>query len=384
MILYNRTIEPFLEEYLSSDNHKIVFIWGPRRSGKTTILRKISERLKVPLFNFDLQSERDKFLPERAVLKKIADSGSVILIDEVQNYPEATIALKILHDEFKVKIIATGSSELRRKSKNFDTLAGRFIEFHCLPLSLEEIYNNNISAPHAEKEFWQQTLEKIVGFGSYPELFDPAISENIKVESLQNILSTYVLKDVINIYELRNAKLAADLLLKIALQVGQEVSIRELASSLGASAPTIANYLEIFVKNYILIALPSFKTNLRRAVSAHKKYYFLDLGLRNALLKDYRPLNLRPDKGNIFENFIISELYKKIVSEKILCSLYFYREYNGAEVDVIIENYQKNYTCLEIKLNIEHSSDIFPLPHQQSIVNQNNYFEVLQTISSSS
>ena len=271
MILYKRTIEPYLDKYLSSDSNKIAFVWGPRRSGKTTILKKISEKIGVPLFNFDLQSDREKFLPDRNTLKKIVDSVSVILIDEVQNYQDATLALKILHDEFKIKIIATGSSELRRKSKNFDSLAGRFIEFHCLPLSLNEIYENNKPLPHAEKEFWSSVLDNAVIFGAYPELSDAGSNESAKVEGLQNILSTYVLKDVIDIYELRNSKLASDLLLKIALQVGQEVSVRELASDLGASAPTVVNYLEIFVKNYILIALPSFKTNVRRSVSAHKK-----------------------------------------------------------------------------------------------------------------
>lgn len=378
MILYNRTIEPYLDDYLSAEGNKIAFVWGPRRSGKTTILRKISRKLDAPLFNFDLQSDRDKFLPEITGLKKIADSCPVILIDEVQNYPDATLALKILHDEFKVKIIATGSSELRRKSKNFDSLAGRFIEFYCLPLSLAEIWDNHQPAAHDEKEFWKKVLAKAVIFGAYPELFDWSLAENVKVEALQNILNAYVLKDVIDIYELRNAKLAGDLLLKIALQVGQEVSVRELASDLGASAPTVANYLEIFVKNYILIALPSFKTNLRRAVSARKKYYFLDLGLRNALVKDFRPLDLRPDKGNIFENFVVAELHKKIISEKLLYSLYFYREYNGGEVDVVAEDFQKNYICFEAKISAVDATDVFPLPHRRSVVNKNNFFESVQ------
>ena len=380
MILYKRTIEPYLDKYLSSDSNKIAFVWGPRRSGKTTILKKISEKIGVPLFNFDLQSDREKFLPDRNTLKKIVDSVSVILIDEVQNYQDATLALKILHDEFKIKIIATGSSELRRKSKNFDSLAGRFIEFHCLPLSLNEIYENNKPLPHAEKEFWSSVLDNAVIFGAYPELSDAGSNESAKVEGLQNILSTYVLKDVIDIYELRNSKLASDLLLKIALQVGQEVSVRELASDLGASAPTVVNYLEIFVKNYILIALPSFKTNVRRSVSAHKKYYFLDLGLRNALVKDFRPLNLRPDKGNVFENFVVSELYKKIVSEKLLYSLYFYREYNGNEVDVVAEDFQKNHICFEAKLSASKVEKIFPLPHKLITVNQDNIFDSVEAL----
>ena len=106
-------------------------------------------------------------------------------------------------------------------------------------------------------------------------------------------------------------KLAKDILTKIALQIGSEVSVRELANSLGENAVTVSNYIEIFVKNYILIQLPSFKTNIRKAVSENRKLYFYDLGIRNILVKDFRDLELRPDKGGVFENFIVSEIEKK-------------------------------------------------------------------------
>ncbi|MBI5728739.1 MAG: ATP-binding protein [Candidatus Magasanikbacteria bacterium] len=377
---YNRKIEEHIEKYLAEDSNKIFFMWGPRRAGKTFIMRKISEKLKVPLFNFDLRSDQEKFLPDRSVLSKLASALPVILIDEVQNFPEATVALKILFDEFKVKIIATGSSELRRKSTDFDSLAGRFIEYNCLPLSASEIKNNLSVKPYEESVFSKFLMSDVSIYGSYPEIYGQKKSEAEKIDLLQNIFDTYVLKDIVDIYNLRNAKLAKDILVKVALQIGSEISVRELANSLGSNTMTVSNYLEIFIKNYILLPLPAFKTNLRRAVSAHRKLYFLDLGLRNILIKDFRPLDLRPDKGGVFENFIIAEFFKKVLNDHLHCSFYFYREYGGKEVDLVAENYKKEYFCFESKFNGHSVSPIFPLPHKLETINQKNYFNLIESL----
>ena len=290
--MLQRNIEKDVQGYLDGDSHKIFFVWGPRRSGKTTILKDIAAKLSVPIFNFDLQSDREPFIPTREALEKIASTHKVILIDEVQNYPESTVALKILHDEFKVKIIATGSSELRQKSTNFDTLAGRFTESFCLPLSIQEIDDNTDVKAYAKTNFQEKLADQLQIFGAYPEVYaNTTLSESEKIDLLQNILDTYVLKDIISIYDLKNDKLAKDILTKIALQIGSEVSIRELAGSLGANGTTVANYIKVFIKNYILIPLPSFKTNARNAVSENRKLYFYDLGIRNILVKDFKLRN---------------------------------------------------------------------------------------------
>lgn len=378
--MYNRKLEQQIGDYLKGKDKKILFIWGPRRSGKTTVIKKIGVGLGLPVFNFDLMSDYEKFAPDINVLRKIVASCPVILIDEVQNYPEATRALKILHDEFSVKIIATGSSELRQKTKNFDSLAGRFTEHFCLPLSVDEIKNNFPAPAHEEDNLYNSLSEKIQVYGAYPEVFSDVLSDNEKIDALQNILDTYVLKDVIDIYNLRNGKLAKDILTKIALQIGSEVSLRELASDLGANVVTVSNYVEIFIKNYVLLPLPSFKTNLRRAVSAHRKFYFLDLGLRNILVKDFRETNIRPDRGGLFENFILAEMYKKIKNEKSHYSLYFYREYGGKEIDFVVEDYKKNYLCLEAKFNGGGARPVFPLAHKQETINLKNYFQKLDLL----
>ena len=194
------------------------------------------------------------------------------------------------------------------------------------------------------------------------------------------ILDTYVLKDIVDIYQLKNQKLAKDILTKIALQLGSEVSINEIAKSLNAYPSTVSNYIEIFIKNYILIPLPSFKTNIRKAVSENRKLYFYDLGIRNILIQDFRDLDLRQDKGGVFENFIIIELEKirRLTNTKV--NFYFYREYGGKEIDLIVEDYKKNYTTVEIKLDKGKLQNIFPLKNISKVIPMNNYSETLSTI----
>ncbi len=382
MTMLKRTIEDNIDKYLKSKEVKTLFIWGPRRSGKTTLVDKLAQRLGVTKYNFDLESDREKFAPRRDVLERIVSENKVILIDEVQNYPEATVMLKLFHDEFKAKVIATGSSELRQKSsKEFDTMAGRFNEIYCLPLSITEILDNEQSKPSEGEEFKKLMARKLQIFGAYPEVYTKNnLNEKDRIDLLQRILDAYVLKDVIDIYNLKNTKLAKDILTKIALQLGSEVSIREIANSLGAYPSTVSNYIEIFIKNYILISLPSFKTNMRKAVSENRKLYFYDLGIRNILIQDFRDLELRQDRGGVFENFIISELDKmrKLTNAKM--NMYFYREYGGKEVDLVIEDYKKNYTIIEIKTKKGTAKKIFPLPNTSEVITTQNYFEKITGI----
>lgn len=380
--MFKRTVEEKIEEYLKGKDYKTFYIWGPRRSGKTTILRELSDKLGVRVFNFDFSSDHNLFAPDRDTLDKLTKENQVILIDEVQNYPQATVAIKLLHDEYRVKVIATGSSELRQKNKEFDTQAGRFTEHYCLPLSLSEIKANSSLPSYEEKNLEKKLVEKLQIFGSYPEVYaQEKLLDEEKEKLLENIVQTYVLKDVVDIYGLKNKKLAEDILIKIALQLGSEVSVREIAASLRSNGTTVANYIEIFIKNYILVPLPSFKTNTRKAVSENRKLYFYDLGIRNALVKDFRETKLRPDKGGLFENFIVLEIEKQRKNTESLLNLYFYREYGGKEVDLVIEDYRKQYRALEIKVSeMDGNRDIFPLPHSFAVVNNQNYFEKIKEV----
>lgn len=380
-MLFKRSIDKQVEDYLKGEDYKTFFIWGPRRSGKTTLLEKLSKELGVPFFDFDSQTDRELFVPRQAALEKLIATHKIILIDEVQNYPQATVVLKLLQGKFKVKVIATGSSELRQKAgEDFDTMAGRFHEEYCLPFSIAEIADNTSVLAYKQEQFYQGLLEKLQIFGAYPEVYVQDISDQEKIKMLEKIVNTYVLKDVVDIYELKDLKLAKDILTKIALQLGSEVSVREIAVSLGANKDTVSNYIEIFIKNYILIPLPSFKTNVRKAVSEHRKLYFYDLGVRNALVKDFRETKLRPDRGGLFENFIILEIEKQRKNTNALRNMYFYREYGGKEVDLIIEDYYKNYTAVEIKSTKGDHKDVFPLPNTPHVITAENYFEKIAAV----
>ena len=265
--MYKRAIETKIEEYLQGDEYKTFYIWGPRRSGKTTVLKELSKKLGVRVFNFDFTSDQRIFQPERDVLDKLTKANKVILIDEIQNYPQATVVLKLLYDEYKIKVIATGSSELRQKitsliPKRVDILPSISV---CLFL-FREIRQNTTIPSYEEPNFEKGLLEKIQIFESYPEVYiGDTLADIQKQDLLENILQTYVLKDIVDIYGLKNKKLAEDILTKLALQLGSEVSVRELATSLGSNGITVENYIEIFIKNYILIPLPSFRTNLRKS-----------------------------------------------------------------------------------------------------------------------
>jgi len=377
MATIKRVIEADINAYLKSDETKTLFIWGPRRSGKTTLLDDLAKKLGVTKYNFDLASDRDKFAPRREVLEKIIAEDKIILIDEVQNYPASTVILKLFHGEYNTKVIATGSSELRQKTgQEFDSMAGRFNEIYCLPLSISEIVNHEKPKSPDLAGFHKQMAINSQIWGSYPEVYlKNNLPESNRIDLLQRILDTHILKDVVDIYELKNLKLAKDILTKIALQLGSEVSIREIANSLNAYPATVSNYIEIFIKNYILIPLPSFKTNVRKAVSENRKLYFYDLGIRNMLIQDFRDLELRQDKGGVFENFVIIELEKmrRLTNAKV--NFYFYREYGGKEVDLIIEDYKKNYTTIEIKSNKGKMQHIFPLKNKSKVITTQNYFD---------
>lgn len=199
--MLKRAIEEKIEEYLQGEDYKTFYIWGPRRSGKTTLLQQLSQKLGIRVFNFDYVSDHSLFVPDRDTLEKLTAENKVILIDEIQNYPQATVALKILYDEFKVKVIATGSSELRQKGKEFDSQAGRYTEHYCLPLSISEIKANTSLLAYEENAFERKLLETIQVFGSYPEVYTSELANEEKIELLGNIVDAYVLKDVVNIYE---------------------------------------------------------------------------------------------------------------------------------------------------------------------------------------
>lgn len=356
-----RKIAIQMERYLKKPDKKIVFLWGARQTGKSTILKYLYEKLGGVYLNFDDLNDWRGFEPSLEQLKLLITMKSgnkksrYIFIDEVQNKPESTVAIKLLTDNTDYVVVATGSSELKAKTQEFDTLAGRYREYALFPLTIDELanfgdekYDLVDKVTKLEKNYWSTKLDELMIYGGYPRV---ALVKN-KIEELKMIAINSVLKDIVNIYDLRNEALAHKMLQLLSTQIGNLINENELASSLGASRETVKNYLEIFSKNRIVYLLEPWKNNKRRSYLNRKKVYFYDLGIRNVLIDDFRPLELRPDAGAVWENLMIMGKWRSINYKRKNEKIYYYRELAGKEkeIDLIADDLKGVKRGYEIKL----------------------------------
>jgi predicted AAA+ superfamily ATPase len=353
-----RKIADQMRTYLVHPTQKIVFLWGPRQVGKSTILEDLQRRFHGPLFTFDDIEDQRLFVPESSKLKALLrfrtddPSSRYVFIDEIQKHPDATAALKLLVDTMDVTVVATGSSELRAKTRTFDALTGRFTEFFLYPLTIDEYAHFVFDGERLVREVdpavsqhFAAYLEPYMIYGGYPHI---AVTED-KIGELRRMARTSIVKDVVDIYNLRNTSLVYDLLRLLALQIGNLMNITELANTLKTTKPTLLNYLDILVKNHIIRFVEPYKTNARRAVSERRKVYFVDLGIRNALVDDFRSMHLRPDAGAVFENAVVMGALRRSIYAKDYASLYFYREHAGGEIDLVIRDSGGTLAGYEIK-----------------------------------
>lgn len=198
------------------------------------------------------------------------------------------------------------------------------------PLSLEEIY------PQKDVLQLQKELENYLIFGNYPEIVSQETFTE-KIELLRELTSSYLYQDILEFQQLKNSAVLLNLLKALAFQIGQEVSYAELANLLGVDKNTVERYVDLLEKNYILFRLPPYARNKRREISKLRKIYFCDLGIRNALINNFNFLAQRDDVGALWENFIICERLKFQAYHRIYADNYFWRTYDGAEVDFIEE-----------------------------------------------
>jgi len=356
-----RKIALLIEKKLVFPDKRIFFLWGPRQIGKSTLLNYFYEKCGGSFFTFDDLSDQKLFVPDLIKLKSVLSERSnnpksrLVFIDEIQNNPEATQAIKLLTDQTDYLIFATGSSELRAKTQRFDSLAGRYEELVLFPLTIDEtaVFNHDSPAlledkPNfAQNERLKKFIEPLMIYGSYPKV---VLSENKPLE-LKNISQNSIIKDIVNIYNLKNTDLVFNLLRLLAMQIGSLINVSEIASSLGSTKATIDNYLSILAKNRIIFFLEPLRANKRRAYLSRKKVYFYDLGIRNSLIEDFRPKEVRLDLGAMFENLIVAGFTRQNSYQSGFNKLYFYREIAGRqkEIDLIRENLQGEKEGFEIK-----------------------------------
>lgn len=289
----------------------------------------------------DVLSSRDL-----AKLKSLVSGYQLLFIDEGQRIPEVGINLKILHDEMpELKILVTGSSSFLLSERVTESLTGRKIVNTLLPISM-----NELSGHYNTFELFDQLEERLI-YGQYPEVVTYENNRE-KERYLREITESYIYKDILELENIKYPMKIRDILRLLAFQVGAQVSLNELGRQLGLNRETIERYLHLLEQSFIIFKLEAFSTNPRKEISKSQKYYFYDNGIRNVLADNFNALNTRDgkDAGVLWENFVISERYKKIVYNNMNIDSYFWRTYNGVEIDYI-EKKNNQLFAYEINFN---------------------------------
>jgi len=328
VVTFQRQIEPRIRTLLFKN--KMIVILGPRQSGKTTLSKKLIKDFGDEAAYFDCQlaevrkhfvlGEPDKLLP-------LVKDKKIVVFDEAQTIQNIGSILKVFHDTYQtVQIIATGSSSFDLANKINEPMTGRFFEFTLLPLSIEEV--------NSVRKVDKKELLSLMLYGSYPAVVG-AETINEKKEILKNIATTYLYKDVFVFEAIRNPKVFEDLTKLLAYQIGQLVSINELAQNLGVSRSVVLRYMRFMEQSYIIKVVHSFSNNPRNELKKAFKVVFIDTGVRNALVDALTDLEKRADKGFVFENFFFSERMKQGALEIFPPEIMFWRTRSGVEIDMI-------------------------------------------------
>ncbi len=325
-----RVIEPKIKKYLRPN--KVVVILGPRRVGKTVLIRKIVAESKDPylLLNGEDISTRELF--KRRSIKSLAsilEGKRFLVIDEAQKIPDIGNALKLMVDEIPdLKVLITGSSAFDVENHTGEPLTGRKMTFKLFGISEGEIAQKEIITERKDR------LHDRLIYGNYPELLQMDSKEE-KYLYLQELLNSYLLKDILTFETIKNSDKIIDLLRMVAFQIGSEVSIPELSNALQLSRNTVEKYLNLLTKVFIIYKVGGFSRNLRKEINKSSKYYFLDNGIRNILAGNLNPIHLRNDMGVLWENYMISERIKYQHYNGMLVYNYFWRTYDQQEIDWI-------------------------------------------------
>lgn len=333
-----------LEKYLK--DNKALIIVGARQVGKTTLLKNFLSKTNYKYkyeFGDDIRIQNLFNSLDYKKLKEYIEGYELIAIDEAQYITNIGRAIKMIIDNIpNIKIILTGSSSFELSGQIGEPLTGRKRTIELFPiaqLELIEIMN---------KYELKQKLEDFLIFGSYPEVLTSKTNQE-KVEILNEIVGSYLLKDILALDKIKSSKTIFELLKLLAYQIGQEVSLNEISQKLMVDVKTVKRYIDLLEKTYVIFTLTPYSRNLRNEITSKNKYYFYDVGIRNAIINNFQGIDYRNDFGNLFENFIIIERLKKIKYKKILSNLYFWRTYSGNEID-LIEERENMLFAFEIKI----------------------------------
>lgn len=357
-------ITRLLEKRISQNlfKGKTIIIYGPRQVGKTTLSKRILNDFGTngKYLNCEILSvEQNLKNAEPDKLKAYFGNNKLIVLDEAQNIPEIGKILKLITDTITdIQVIATGSSSFHLAYQTAEPMTGRINNFLLYPLSSLEIKEQN------DWFAFDAKLENLLRFGSYPEIF--LSNEEEAIEKINLIASSYLYRDLLKFEGIKKSSLLRNLLISLALQLGNEVSYNELAAKLGVNNLTIQKYIDLLEQSYVVFKLNSFSRNLRKELTKSFKVYFYDLGIRNSLIQNFNNLSLRNDVGALWENFCIIERIKSNSYLNRKVNYYFWRTYDQKEIDYVEET-GGSITGYELKF-----SDSFKFKEQKEFVKTYN------------
>lgn len=319
---------------------KVLVLYGPRQVGKTTLAKELlsSVGLRNKFINADELIYREALASQnRQRLGEILGDAELLVIDEAQRVPEIGLNLKIMVDSFpKAAILATGSASFDLANKISEPLTGRKLIFTLNPVSYQEMQQSiGILETRAQLERW-------LVWGGYPAIVttdNPTLRERL----LGELVGSYLYRDILDLDGIRRSDKIVDLLRLLAFQIGQEVSLSELAASLALHRQTVERYLDLLEKVFVIFKIGGFSRNLRKEVTKNSRYYFYDNGVRNSLIQNFNPLALRSDIGQLWENYLWIERRKVNQQAGRSVNAYFWRTYDQKEIDCIEEHGGKLY-----------------------------------------
>jgi hypothetical protein len=358
---------------------KVVVIYGPRRSGKTTLLKKYLESVEddVLFVNGDDIVVRE-YLESQSIekLKDFVGNHSMLVVDEAQYIHQIGLNLKIIVDHIpSLPVIATGSSSFDLAKDIGEPLTGRKTVLQLLPLAQMEI---------AQLEKLHQTkanLDSRLIYGSYPEVVVRQSNQE-REQYLRELISSYLFKDILQLEGIRHSDKLQRLVQLLAFQIGKEVSLAELGRQLGMSKNTVERYLDLLEKVFVIFKRSGFSRNLRKEIVKNHRYYFYDTGIRNALINNFNPLSIRNDIGELWENYVIAERLKRHEYLRRPVNAYFWRTYDKKEID-LVEECQGQLSGFEIKWSPRPAKPpqdwLSAYPNATfELIHQDNYLQFIQ------